>query len=84
MSRNKTSGTARSNAAPRTRSGARRGALREPARSAVVAWRPMRRSPSIRWSKVMTAQARIAVGYYEREDVKQLMLEALMKELAPH
>ena len=84
MSRNRTSGSTRSSAAPRSRNGAKRGVPRSSVRSTVVEWRPMRRSPSIRWSKVMTAQARIAVGYYEREEVKELMLEALMKELAPH
>jgi len=51
-------------------------------RSRTVEWRPMRRSTSIRDAKVMTAQARIAVGYYDREDVRELLLDALLKELA--
>jgi len=29
----------------------------------------------------MTAQARIAVGYYERPDVKEMVLDAVLKEL---
>ena len=32
----------------------------------------------------MTAQARIAVGYYDREDVKELLLDAVMQELDRH
>jgi hypothetical protein len=32
----------------------------------------------------MTAQARIAVGYYDREDVKALILDAVLKELRRH
>ena len=36
----------------------------------------------VRWSKVMTAQARIAEGYYDRADVRDLLLGEVMKELA--
>jgi len=43
---------------------------------------PCRQPESIRWTKVMTAQARIAVGYYDREDVKQQVLEAVLRELS--
>jgi hypothetical protein len=43
---------------------------------------PRRQPESIRWTKVMTAQARIAVGYYDREDVKQQVLEAVLRELS--
>ena len=52
-----------------------------PAPLRVVSWRSAK---TIRWSKVMTAQARIAVGYYDREDVKELLLDAVMQELARH
>jgi hypothetical protein len=49
---------------------------------------PPRAVPSItgavRWSKVLTAQARIAVGYYNRPDVKDLVLDAVLKELKRH
>ena len=45
---------------------------------------PLRGSDHIRWTKVMTAQARIAVGYYDREDVKRLLLEAVLRELDHH
>ena len=45
---------------------------------------PLRGSGHIRWSKVMTAQARIAVGYYDRVDVKERVLEAVLHELSRH
>jgi hypothetical protein len=35
----------------------------------------------IRWNKVMTAQARIAVGYYERADVLESLADAVLSEL---
>jgi len=35
----------------------------------------------IRWSKVMAAQARIASGYYDRDDVKECLIEAIWNEL---
>jgi len=40
--------------------------------------------PAIRWSKVMTAQTRIAEGYYDRDDVRDLLLGEVMKELTNH
>ena len=39
-------------------------------------------SSRVRWSKVKTAQARMAVGYYERLDVKEALLDAVIKELS--
>ena len=65
-------------ARPRSRA-PRNGAAPAPPRP--VSWRSAK---TIRWSKVMTAQARIAVGYYDREDVKELLLDAVMQELARH
>ena len=46
--------------------------------------RPLATPKAIRWTKVMTAQARIATGYYDRKDVKEMVLEAVLKELARH
>ena len=60
-------------------SSARRGVSRTRARLL-----PMRTAKSIRWSKVMTAQARIATGYYDRKDVKEMVLEAVLRELSRH
>ena len=45
---------------------------------------PIQTASRVRWSRVMTAQARIAVGYYDREEVKEKVLDALLKELARH
>jgi len=36
---------------------------------------------SIRWSRVSTAQARIASGYYDRQDVQDRLADALVDEL---
>ena len=36
---------------------------------------------SIRWSRVSTAQARIAAGYYDRQDVQDRLADALFDEL---
>jgi hypothetical protein len=41
---------------------------------------PTRAADQVRWSRVLTAQARIAVGYYERDDVKQRVVDALLRE----
>ena len=47
---------------------------------------PVATSPggSIRWSKVRTAQARIAAGYYDREEVREKVLEAVLDVLDPN
>src|SRR2546428_13316471 len=42
----------------------------------------IRDSARIRWSKVMTARARMAVDYYERDEVKERVLDAVLAELA--
>ena len=60
-------------ARPRSRA-PRNGAAPAPPRP--VSWRSAK---TIRWSKVMTAQARIAVGYYDREDVKELRRDRTQK-----
>jgi hypothetical protein len=38
----------------------------------------------IRPGRVLAAQARIASGYYERPEVKDYLLEALLQELRRH
>ena len=47
-------------------------------------WKVLRRADRVRWSKVQTAQARIASGYYEREDVQNYVVEQLLRELKSH
>ena len=53
------------------------------------ATRPSLPSPSseggrIRPGRILLAQARIASGYYERPEVKDFLLEALLQELRRH
>jgi hypothetical protein len=43
---------------------------------------PLRESDYVRWTKVMTARARMAVGYYDRDDVREKVLDAVLKELS--
>jgi len=38
-------------------------------------------SSNVRWGKVKTAQARMAVDFYDREDVKAHLLDAVLEEL---
>ena len=35
----------------------------------------------VRWSRIMTAQARITAGYYRRSDVQDLVVTAVLNEL---
>lgn len=43
----------------------------------------LRAVPSpIRWSRVATAQARIAADFYQRRDVRDRLIDALMDELS--
>jgi hypothetical protein len=38
----------------------------------------------VRWTRVVSAQARIASGYYEREEVKSFLVEAIWSQLQQH
>ena len=38
----------------------------------------------VRWNRVLTAQARMASGYYERPDVRECLVDAIMAEPARH
>jgi len=35
----------------------------------------------IRWSKITTAQTRMSSGYYDRDDVQESLVAALLQEL---
>ena len=55
------------------------------------ALRVIRTSPSssgaperVRWSKVVTAQTRIADGYYDRDEVREQLLSQVLNELLHH
>ncbi len=41
----------------------------------------LRIAEGLRWSRVRTARARIAADYYERPEVKGVVVDALMVEL---
>jgi hypothetical protein len=41
----------------------------------------VRGADAVRGSRVMTAQARISAGYYERADVQDLVVTAVLNEL---
>jgi hypothetical protein len=47
-------------------------------------WLASRDSDRIRPGRVLAAQARIASGYYERPEVQDYLLEALLQELRRH
>jgi len=47
-------------------------------------WKILRDEGPVRWSKVQTAQARIASGYYERDEVEGIVVSALVRELKRH
>jgi anti-sigma28 factor (negative regulator of flagellin synthesis) len=36
----------------------------------------------VRWSRVKAARARIAAGFYEHDEVREKLLDALLDELA--
>lgn len=36
---------------------------------------------AVRWSRILSAQARIASGYYELEEVRESVVDALMEEM---
>ena len=47
-------------------------------------WTRLRDGEEIRWSRVLAAQARIATDYYDREDVKAILVDAVLDELSRH
>jgi hypothetical protein len=48
------------------------------------AWKVVLGTDRVRWSKVQKAQARIASGYYERDEVQDLVVEQILRELTRH
>jgi hypothetical protein len=41
-----------------------------------------RSEAGVRWSRVRAARARIAAGFYEREEVREKLLDVILDELA--
>jgi hypothetical protein len=60
---------------------ARRAARREVAARSVAPIPLHPAAAGIRWSRVATAQARIAADFYQRRDVRDRLIEALLEEL---
>ena len=52
--------------------------------SRLDAWLGSRDSDRIRPGRVLAARARIASGHYERPEVKEFLLEALLQEMRRH
>lgn len=60
------------------------GARRRSRHAGPTEWTRLRDSEDIRWSRVLAAQARIATDYYDREDVKAILVDAVLEELSRH
>jgi len=45
--------------------------------------RRSRGEAGVRWSRVQAVRARIAAGYYDRDEVRDQLVDALMSELDP-
>jgi hypothetical protein len=42
---------------------------------------PAPEDSGVRWSRVMAAKARIAVGFYDRQEVRASLADAVLREL---
>lgn len=47
-------------------------------------WKVINGADRVRWTRVQTAQARIASGFYEREEVQAAVAAAVLRELRRH
>jgi hypothetical protein len=54
---------------------------RAPRRALGSARRSTDTTPAIRWSRILSARARIAAGYYERNEVQERLVDAVLEEL---
>ena len=50
-------------------------------RSAAAGWKVLRGADRVRWTRIQTAQARIASGFYDREEVQVAVAAAVLREL---
>jgi hypothetical protein len=53
-------------------------------RSRPTAWTVLRSTDRVRWSRVQAAQARIASGFYDRDEVQAAVVAAVLRELRRH
>jgi len=58
-------------------------ATRRP-RSRAGEWKALRTIDRVRWTRVQAAQARIASGFYERDEVQSVVVSAVLRELNRH
>ena len=49
--------------------------------AAVPGGKRSRGDAGVRWSRVKAARARIAAGFYDRVDVREKLLDAILEEL---
>ena len=54
---------------------------RAPRRATIIPIERLRRDAGVRWSRVRAAKARIAAGFYDREDVRDRLADAVYEEL---
>jgi hypothetical protein len=47
----------------------------------VVGGRGIEHDPSVRWERVRNARARITAGYYDRPEVRERVLTAVLDEI---
>jgi hypothetical protein len=47
-------------------------------------WTILRDGSRVRWSRIQAAQARIASGFYERDEVQAFVVDAILRELKRH
>ena len=52
-----------------------------PKLSVVKGGRTADHEPSVRWDRVRNARARISAGYYDRPDVRERVLSAVLDEI---
>ena len=51
------------------------------ARARAGEWKVLHGTDRVRWTRVQAAQARIASGFYEREEVQAAVAAAVLREL---
>jgi len=53
-------------------------------RSSPSDWKVLNGTDHVRWTRVQVAQARIASGFYEREEVQAAVAAAVLREIRRH
>jgi hypothetical protein len=51
-----------------------------PKQNGAERWTPLT-TDAVRWSKILSAQARIATGYYDRDEVREALIDEVLREL---